>query len=582
MKPIYTFFFIASILLFSNKSSAQKWIWARQSTFLGPNPDFSIAGTRGMASGINGDLFTVNDLAGFNNNFIYFGPFMIPLNKHFCAINRYDSSGNLRWVKTPYGIPRTLSAENVATDMEDNVFVSGYFTDTAYFDTYRIIDSTTFGNYYLVKYDSAGNVRWIKTSADSNSNRIRYLQTDKQGNVYYTGAFMMNQYVLDKDTLTNATAFLPGFLNHFDLFIAKFDTSGKVVWAKSAGGIGDEYPTAVTMDKYKDSYVAGTFTSPVFNLGTYSFSASPSATTNTFLVKYDSVGNVKWAKQYKDIYIDGLAADSSGLLYISGHFTADTVVFDTKQLVNSSHDTSDILIAAYTNDVFAWVKSYGTRKYESPYACNMTLDALGKPWVCITISADTVVLDKDTIIVPHGPTSIVKDFQVALLQFGSQGDIECSVALPRGGGNEHYRALTADDRGYVYFGASFVGDHIGDQFYLGTADTLVATGDEDIFIAKLQPCKMPARTSVNNPANTSDLVIYPNPAYDRFTIQYSGAINNNAKIELYNISGTLMYSASITNEKTVISTSGLAAGMYICKLVQDGYEPAYKKLMIIH
>ena len=77
-------------------------------------------------------------------------------------------------------------------------------------------------------------------------------------------------------------------------------------------------------------------------------------------------------------------------------------------------------------------------------------------------------------------------------------------------------------------------------------------------------------TGINSIGNENTITIYPNPASDHFTIKYSGTPAQNAKAELYNISGHLVYTGILKGNETTIYTNALAAGVYTCKIIAEG------------
>src|SRR4051812_3508112 len=83
------------------------------------------------------------------------------------------------------------------------------------------------------------------------------ISTDANGNSYITGAFYSPTLKFGTTTLTRS-----GTSTSFaDLFIAKYDPSGNVLWAKSIGGTGEEQGTGISLDANGNCYVSGFFNS---------------------------------------------------------------------------------------------------------------------------------------------------------------------------------------------------------------------------------------------------------------------------------------------------------------------------------
>lgn len=125
----------------------------------------------------------------------------------------------------------------------------------------------------------------------------------------------------------------------YDVFIAKYDASGNVVWVKTAGGDDNEQGEAI---KYKDGYlyVSGYFNDTAWFQNEMIISKGQS---DAFLAKYDAQGNLIWIKQAGGIGADhanALDIDEQGNIYAAGNFenslTAETIQLSTTNLYKES------------------------------------------------------------------------------------------------------------------------------------------------------------------------------------------------------------------------------------------------------
>lgn len=141
-------------------------------------------------------------------------------------------------------------------------------------------------------------------------------------NTYFGGAF--------QDTIT----FGPNILisnNYESAFLAKYDFSGKLIWAiQSKGGSNTECKiVSVATDKWGNIYATGTIWDTV-SFGAYTIQANNSG--NAFLIKFDSTGNVIWARAsttpslVSQTLSNAVTTDHNGNAYITGYFR-DTVSF---------------------------------------------------------------------------------------------------------------------------------------------------------------------------------------------------------------------------------------------------------------
>ncbi|MCX6244325.1 MAG: T9SS type A sorting domain-containing protein [Bacteroidetes bacterium] len=244
---------------------------------------------------------------------------------------KYDANGNVVWAKSEGGIYDEMG-NSVTLDNTGGPCVTGFYTSYTI-----IVGSDTLkngGNTLLIRYDADGNVLWAKSGAAPE--RIYDVEGvavagDVSGNIYMTGVFQSTSITFDSITLTNAFND-----HHYDIFLVKYDASGNVLWAKSAGGILSEYGTSLALDVSGNPYITGYYSSPnlifgidtLTNLGIY----------NIFLAKYDTNGNVLWAKGAggtADDYSNSVAVDHSGCIYIAGTLGSSNLIFGSDTLTKS-------------------------------------------------------------------------------------------------------------------------------------------------------------------------------------------------------------------------------------------------------
>lgn len=76
--------------------------------------------------------------------------------------------------------------------------------------------------------------------------------------------------------------------------------------------------------------------------------------------------------------------------------------------------------------------------------------------------------------------------------------------------------------------------------------------------------------------NTSDIMLYPNPAKDYIKIQAKGKVD----LKIYDINGRIVLEKSEVEPDTSISTQILVKGSYLVSVQEKGSEPKTKKLII--
>lgn len=296
-------------------------------------------------------------------------------------IVKYDANGNVIWAKSAGG---DSEGRGIAVDGNGNSYVTGFFRDSHItFGSTTLIDTVNVNNkIFIVKYDSSGNLIWAKKPMKSGSGYANKIAVDGAENSYIIGNFSSTAIFFGNDTLINNG----GSNGTSDLFIIKCDTSGTVLWSKSAEGLYSDFITGIAVDSSGNSYVAGSYDSPTITFGsTLLINNSTGADDDMFIVKYDTNGSIIWAKSvggtYDDI-INDVSIDGSGNIYTTGFYSNASINFGGVTLTNNNglDGYSDIFLVKYdTSGSVVWGKSVGGSNYDG--GSGVDVDANGNCYV---------------------------------------------------------------------------------------------------------------------------------------------------------------------------------------------------------
>jgi hypothetical protein len=197
------------------------------------------------------------------------------------------------------GVAGVSTGEGLTTtDVNGNVYVAGV--------TYGGLDGnalTGLKDFFLTKYDSAGNKLYTKQMGASGANTsANSVASDLSGNVYVAGQTFGG---IDGNTLAGTS----------DFFLTKYSAAGSKIFTKQLGVAGaTTRATSIATDTIGNIYVAG-FTNGGLDGNTLNGSS------DVFLAKYDATGNRLYTKQ-----MDGMGAtgeiggiDSDGNVYYTGY-----------------------------------------------------------------------------------------------------------------------------------------------------------------------------------------------------------------------------------------------------------------------
>ena len=247
----------------------------------------------------------------------------------------------------------TLSAITTGTvnDKAGNTYSTGQFGGTATFGEYT--DSSKGSNdVFLTKYNNAGNLLWALFFGGKNNDNASGVAIDDDGNCYLTGYFYKT--ITIGDTVFNT---LPN--SNSDIFIVKISTSGKIIWARHAGGNGSSISYGIAADKVnKGLYVTGLY-SDSLGFGIQSLITSPNK-NGIFVAKYDFDGNLKWVRKGESAgYMESraIAVDNYGDVFIGGSFY-NPISFGAYNV--SGQSAGDGFLAKYdSTGSFKWARAFG-------------------------------------------------------------------------------------------------------------------------------------------------------------------------------------------------------------------------------
>jgi hypothetical protein len=265
-------------------------------------------------------------------------------------IAKYDLSGNQIWVKQ-FGTSLFDVSSGVAVDSSSNAYITGYTLGTFAGNT-----SAGGNDVFVAKYDSSGNQIWVKQFGTTSSDFGNGIAVDSSGNTYITGG--------TSDTFSGNTN-----AGNYDVFVAKYDSSGNQVWVKQFGTSSSDFGSGIAVDSSGNAYIAGQ-TNGTFAGNTNAGSA------DMFIAKYDSSGNQVWVKQFGTSSGDfgsGIAVDASGNTYTTG-YTEGALAG------NISAGSADMFIAKYdTSGNQVWVKQFGTSS--SDFGSGIVVDSSGNAYI---------------------------------------------------------------------------------------------------------------------------------------------------------------------------------------------------------
>ncbi len=172
---------------------------------------------------------------------------------------KYNPAGALLWFRQAGGHSAD-EGDAVAVDNAGNVYVAGLFGDTGTFGETNIVGQANV-NIFVAKYDSGGNLAWTRRAGGTSNCRALALAVDGNGNAFLSGSFQGTATFGQPGVEPLATNLVSS--GQSDIFIAKYNTSGLVQWARGAGGSADDQGQGIAVDGAGNVYVTGYFSGNV-------------------------------------------------------------------------------------------------------------------------------------------------------------------------------------------------------------------------------------------------------------------------------------------------------------------------------
>lgn len=120
-----------------------------------------------------------------------------------------------------------------------------------------------------------------------------------------------------------------------EIFLAKYDTWGNLQWAKSMGGLSDDGPPFIYLDEQEQCYVTGYVRYQAFF---DQDTVTCYCVNDVFLAQYDKNGKANWAVNMGGTGNEAaMAIDGSpdGSIYLAGSFSSDYFNYQSNNIQNS-------------------------------------------------------------------------------------------------------------------------------------------------------------------------------------------------------------------------------------------------------
>lgn len=416
-------------------------------------------------------------------------------------ISKSDSDGNWVWAKQCGG-SGTDYGHGIALDNQNNLYITGTFSQNAIFGTTTLISSGS-DDVFVCKLDSNGNWLWVK-QCGGNSQDVGYGIATGINCIYITGYFFGTATFginsLNSSGLT-------------DIYVAKLDLLGNWIWARKAGGDDYDYGgSSITVDNLNNAYLTGHYFSNPANFGVLSIANFGNA--DMFVSKIDSDGNWDWANHYGGAgWEDGYSVLwKNDYLYLTGGYNSQNASFGTNVLSNAGN--LDMFVGKMDNNGnWVWVNNCGGTGED--YSYGIALDVFNN--VLISGVFHNTINVNGTDITSSG------DSDILISQLDNNGNWVYSFKSGGTGFDWCYYGIAADTFGNVFY----AGDISNTASVI--SHNVTSIGFTDVFIAKYLSV-----TSIT-PGTPTHVVPPPNVLIASVTFETPGSTSFDINYSVLNI-----------------------------------------------
>lgn len=519
----------------------------------------------------------------------------------FQFVNAFAQTPQYSWIKKLQG-PNDDHSINLTVDSDENIYIIGRYNDSIESGTKKVLSNGD-RDVFISKYNKDGQLIWLKSFGDYGYDKGMAISTDLQGNIYITGRYF------DSCLFGNKLLRSKG---HYDIFLAKMDSSGNYIWVKSAGGRLHDEGLALYVDVSGNPYITGFFRDTAF-FDSKMVKSDYDDNFDIFLAKYNTIGQVQWVKSAggsNDDHGWTITGNNLGDIFIGGHFI-DSAKFDGNPVF--SIGSMDAFVASYNiNGDFNWVKTGGS--LWDDVVLDMVVDQQGNLYTigffdrsakfdettllgdgfnevfinCYERTGDMkwaksaggenmdegegIALYNDKELIICG--GFQGDAKFGNNQVTSQGDYDVFISSLDLNGNFNWAKSVGSATNDYAFAVKTYGNNLYVTGYYSDHSSfdqiiLNSKGKADAFLAKL---------NLNN-IGFEEVILeqsfYPNPSKGLITIDGIDA----GILNIYDIQGKLLRSENFRSQHNQINLTNFNNGIYLLHFIVDG-KISIEKLII--
>ena len=446
-------------------------------------------------------------------------------------IIKYDNKNSIIWKRNAPG-----RIEDFIVDENANCYVVGYFEYTLIIngEPYYPIG---FGEGYALKYNSQGDILWIKILTGDQFNRINSVGISKMGDIILSGVNNSQSTLLPNTVLPTGS------------FVAKLNPSNGQINSSKIFSTEQLWVSTLSVDNSDNIILGGTYEDGVvFNNELYT---SQNSSHDGFIAKLDKDLNEIWFKSVGSdniLYseeVKAIKSDETGY-YFSGVYS-DKLTIDSHE-IESKGEIDTYAAKLNLDGDLEWISTIGGESRERIFDLS-----INESFVCVTGEFSSEIEFPDKTHNPLGYSDIM------VVKYLKNGEYVDSYT---GGGSQNQ-----SDFLYTDIGISILVDEQNDIYVTGKLSgpgyfsniSYKVNGSSDYFIGIISEDK-PSFENSDCEYSSPMISVYPNPTYGNINILSDNTILGLSIIDSF---GREISSFASLSNYSQMDISHLPSGLYI-------------------
>ncbi|MBC87956.1 MAG: hypothetical protein CMB12_01535 [Euryarchaeota archaeon] len=287
----------------------------------------------------------------------------------------YVSSSQYLWHQNVGG-SNSDNVRGMDVDDQGNIYVCGNYHQIANFGQLSTpSSSSSSSDIFVAKLSSTGDWLWVKTAGSTSSDYCYDIDVDAGGNVSITGIFL-NSISFGSTSFSSSGS--------YDAYVAVLDTMGNWLWAQKIGASSSDYAHGVAIADSGNVYVTGYWSSGTLSFGSAGSLSCSSCYSDAYIASLDSQGNWRWSQGIGGSYYErgrGVAVDAQERVYVTGEFSYQVDFGSSSQYNYYSYDYWGFIAQYSSTGVYSWSEKFGYSSYET-YPEAIDVDDGGNATIC--------------------------------------------------------------------------------------------------------------------------------------------------------------------------------------------------------